>query len=124
MLRDIQKGINLTNPSATQKVLSVIRACITRWTAHYLAYRRLLDLLNPLKILVAQERGRGNNPHIIVGDAASHRKARKMLELIENLLQPCPTPGLIQSLQSHCSTLAQLQLLTVTPVTVAQIYFR
>ena len=86
MLRDIQKGINFTNPSATQKVLSVIRACITRWTAHYLSYHRLLDLLNPLKILVAQERGRGNNPHIIVGDAASRRKAGKMLELIENPL--------------------------------------
>ena len=57
MLRDIQKGINLANPSASHRILSVIQAILTRWTAHYLAYHRLLDLINPLKILVAHERG-------------------------------------------------------------------
>ena len=33
---------------------------------------------------MAHERGRGNNPHIVVGDAASHRKAGAVLNLIEN----------------------------------------
>ena len=84
MLRDIQKGINLANPSASHRILSVIRVILTRWTAHYLAYHRLLDLINPLKIFVAHERGRENNPHIVVGDAASCRKAGAMLSLIEN----------------------------------------
>ncbi|KAI6043223.1 hypothetical protein EDC04DRAFT_2512565, partial [Pisolithus marmoratus] len=59
---------------------------LTRWTAHYLAFHQLLHLLNPLKILVAHERGRGDKPHIIVGDATGHRKAAAMLELIENSL--------------------------------------
>jgi len=35
-----------------------------------------------------------------------------------SVLWPCPTPGLIWSLQLHRSTIAQLWSLTVTPVTV------
>jgi hypothetical protein len=84
MLRDIQKALNLANPSRTQRVLGVIRAVLTRWTAHYLAFRRLLDLRATLDILVRQERERGNDARIVTGDAASRQKARRMLELIED----------------------------------------
>ena len=31
---------------------AVLRAVLTRWTAHYNAYRRLLELYIPLKLLV------------------------------------------------------------------------
>jgi len=34
------------------------------------------------------------------------------VQMTEVLSRPCPTPGLIQSLQSHCSSTAQLWLLS------------
>ena len=84
MLWDIQTGVNLSNPSVSRKVLSVIQAVITHWTAHYRAYRRLLDLLYALQILARHERERGNQPRIIVGDAVSCRRAAEMLVVIED----------------------------------------
>lgn len=36
-LREVQQTNSL-------RVLAVIRAVLTRWTAHYLAYRRLLEI--------------------------------------------------------------------------------
>ncbi|KAG1842536.1 hypothetical protein DFJ58DRAFT_665875, partial [Suillus subalutaceus] len=87
MLRDVQKALNIANPSRTQRVLGVIRAVLTRWTAHYLAFRRLLDLRTTLEILVKQERDRDTgDAKIVTGDAASRRKAKQMLELIEEPL--------------------------------------
>lgn len=86
MLRDIQNALNTANPSQTRRVLSVIRAVLTRWTAHYLAFRRLLDLRITLDILVKQERERGNDAKIVTGDAASRRKAKEMIELIDDPL--------------------------------------
>ncbi|OAX44359.1 hypothetical protein K503DRAFT_675346, partial [Rhizopogon vinicolor AM-OR11-026] len=59
---------------------------LTRWTAHYLAFRRLLDLKTTLDILAKQERERGSYAKIVTGDAASRRKAREMLELSEDPL--------------------------------------
>ncbi|KAG2145913.1 hypothetical protein DEU56DRAFT_731895, partial [Suillus clintonianus] len=38
-LRDIHVALNSTNPSHPHCVLTVIRAVLTRWTAHYLAFR-------------------------------------------------------------------------------------
>ncbi|KAG1883224.1 hypothetical protein F4604DRAFT_1575833, partial [Suillus subluteus] len=58
-LRDIQLALNSTNPSRPHCVLAVIRAVLTRWTTHYLAFRRLLDLKLALNILVRQEKGLG-----------------------------------------------------------------
>jgi len=86
MLRDIQNALNTANPSQTRRVLSVIRAVLTCWTAHYLAFRRLLDLRITLDILVKQERERGNDAKIVTGDAASRRKAKEMIELIDDPL--------------------------------------
>ncbi|KAG1741755.1 uncharacterized protein EDB91DRAFT_1081567 [Suillus paluster] len=72
MLRDVQKALNLANPSQTQWVL---------------AFRCLLDLRTMLEILVKQERDCGTgDAKIVTGDAASCQKAKQMLELIEEPL--------------------------------------
>ncbi|KAG0699264.1 hypothetical protein DFH29DRAFT_1002138 [Suillus ampliporus] len=76
MLRDVQKALNLANPSQTQWVL-----------AHYLAFRHLLDLRTMLEILVKQERDCDTgDAKIVTGDAASRQKAKQMLELIKEPL--------------------------------------
>jgi hypothetical protein len=41
MMRDIQIAMSESNQ---QPALAVIRPVITRWTAHYLAYKRLLNI--------------------------------------------------------------------------------
>ncbi|KAG1722171.1 uncharacterized protein EDB91DRAFT_1240243 [Suillus paluster] len=79
MLRDIQKALNAANPSQMQQVLSIIHAVLTCWTAHYLAFRCLLDLRTTLDILAKQERDHSS-------DATSRCKAQEMLELIEDPL--------------------------------------
>ena len=44
LIRDIQVALNNANPGSSRQVLSVIRAVLTRWTAHYLSYQHLLNL--------------------------------------------------------------------------------
>ncbi|KAG1726523.1 uncharacterized protein EDB91DRAFT_1061573, partial [Suillus paluster] len=83
-LRDIQVALNSTNPSHPHHVLTVIRAVLTRWTAHYLTFRRLLDLKFALDILVRQEKSLRRDSKIITGDTASQKKATEMLALIED----------------------------------------
>ncbi|KAI6038753.1 hypothetical protein EDC04DRAFT_2603676 [Pisolithus marmoratus] len=53
------------------------------------AYHQLLDLLYALQILARHEKDReigGSEKCIIIGDAASHRKAKEMLAVIEDSL--------------------------------------
>ncbi|KAG2160125.1 uncharacterized protein EDB93DRAFT_1074526, partial [Suillus bovinus] len=64
-LRDIQVALNSTNSSRPNRVLTVIRAVLTRWTVHYLAFRRLLDLKFALDILVRQEKSLGQDSKIV-----------------------------------------------------------
>ncbi|KAG2039987.1 hypothetical protein BDR03DRAFT_833031, partial [Suillus americanus] len=60
---------------------------LIQWTAHYLAFRHLLDLRTTLEILVKQEWDHGTgDAKIVTGDAASRQKAKQMLELIEEPL--------------------------------------
>jgi len=68
--------------------LSVLRAVLTRWTAHYIAYRRLLQLYNPLKLLVYHDQAHSNERDriMITGDAESQRNARKMVTIIQDPL--------------------------------------
>lgn len=64
---------------------SVIRAVITRWTAHYLAYRRLLDLRKPLQSVVLDDSCRPLNESVFVkGPTASKNKAKTMISIINN----------------------------------------
>ena len=66
-------------------MLAVIRAVITRWTAHYLAYRRLLELHGTLKVVVANdEEKRAEDKIVVTGDAKAKAKARKMVKLISD----------------------------------------
>ena len=85
-LRDIQHALNSTGTSHPRRVLTIIRPVLTRWTAHYLAFRRLLDLKFALDILVRQEKDLqvSRDSKIVTGDAAAQRKATAMLKLIED----------------------------------------
>ena len=86
LLREIQKGICLANGSNI-KILSVICAVITRWTAHYLAFRCLLDLKQTLEILVSHKKEAPNGLKIIVaGNATSRKKGSEIIKIIEDSL--------------------------------------
>jgi hypothetical protein len=66
-------------------VKAVIRAVLTRWTAHYQAYARLLDLCSVLMMVVdADERLLEKDRRVVAGDAKSKKKATGMVELIRN----------------------------------------
>ncbi|KIJ07418.1 hypothetical protein PAXINDRAFT_90413, partial [Paxillus involutus ATCC 200175] len=62
-------------------------AVLTRWTAHYLAYRHLLQLRQTLFAIVAADEIRSaDRKKIITGDAKAKAKATKMTELIKDTL--------------------------------------
>ncbi|KAI0075642.1 hypothetical protein K474DRAFT_1599424, partial [Panus rudis PR-1116 ss-1] len=79
LLRNIQTELS----QGTRKILSVIRAVLTRWTSHFLAYRRLLELQRFLIILVDKDAALPTSS-IITGNAAARNKARSMIALIRN----------------------------------------
>ena len=65
--------------------VSVIRAVLTRWTAHYLAYRRLLDLRPALQSIALDDSCRHPNESIFIkGPPDSKNKARAMMGVIDN----------------------------------------
>ncbi|KAI0782452.1 hypothetical protein BC629DRAFT_1289429, partial [Irpex lacteus] len=76
LLRNIQERVNPGAPP-----LSVVRAVLTRWTSHYLAYRRLLRLQPYLMTMIAQDEA-GKESQIITGTAAAKAKA---IEIISHL---------------------------------------
>lgn len=66
-------------------VKAVIRAVLTRWTAHYQAYARLLDLHVLLVMLVDMDSRRVETEQcVIAGDAKAKKKAKVMVALIRN----------------------------------------
>lgn len=79
-LRDIQI-------QSGRKPLTVIRAVLTRWTAHYLAFQRLLELQHPLQALVNRDAMPPPDQRVLnpqSGTAANKRKAREMTAIIQN----------------------------------------
>ncbi|KDQ23516.1 hypothetical protein PLEOSDRAFT_1049064, partial [Pleurotus ostreatus PC15] len=98
----IHLKLNLSR--AGQTALSVIRAVLTRWTAHYLAYRRLLELGPALRAMTSDDAMLSSNEkRLITGDRASRTKAREMVAIID-------TPGFWQSLarmKTHLEPLAR-----------------
>lgn len=67
--------------------LAVLRAVLTRWTAHYQAYRRLLQLYPALKELVRRDAGKPEDSDelvLVTGDSSAKAKAREMVEIINN----------------------------------------
>jgi hypothetical protein len=73
MLREIQMV-------TVGKTLAVLRAVLTRWLSHYLAYRRLLELRPALELLVTKH----ENQLMSTGDARSRRKTQAALDTIKN----------------------------------------
>ena len=58
--------IRETQTSLRKTAFAVLRIVITRWTAHFLAYRRLLELHQSLEIIVTQEENRPDNEKLII----------------------------------------------------------
>ncbi|KAF8173673.1 hypothetical protein BJ912DRAFT_1065043 [Pholiota molesta] len=77
LMRGIQEGIRATNPST--RILSVIRPVVTRWTAFYLAYTRLLELRWVLDLLI-----RNNSDRLLVGPTATRRKGEEMISIFQD----------------------------------------
>ncbi|KAF9782369.1 hypothetical protein BJ322DRAFT_1009694 [Thelephora terrestris] len=66
-------------------VKAVIRAVLTRWTAHYQAYARLLDLHSVLVMVVDMDSRRPEKERcVIAGDAKARKKAKDMVMLIKD----------------------------------------
>jgi hypothetical protein len=66
---------------------SVIRAVITRWTAHYLAYSRLIALRPALTMVVTNDVARVQmnfGSKLVTGNPAARAKAERMVEAITN----------------------------------------
>ncbi|KAI9442952.1 ribonuclease H-like domain-containing protein [Lactarius indigo] len=67
--------------------LTVIRAVLTRWTAHYLAFKRLLELELPLRTLITQDAMASSDQQVFISPGlttANKRKAREMKAVIED----------------------------------------
>jgi len=67
--------------------ITVIRAVLTRWTAHYLAFRRLLELRISIQALVLEDTLAPDDQKIIIpqgSSAANRKKAREMMTVIED----------------------------------------
>ncbi|KZP34710.1 hypothetical protein FIBSPDRAFT_971865, partial [Athelia psychrophila] len=78
LIRDIQVNTG-------SALVAVIRAVLTRWTAHYQSYKRLLELHTALVVLVSSEAARPLDKKMIVtGDAKARARAASMLEIIGN----------------------------------------
>ncbi|KAJ3002962.1 hypothetical protein NUW54_g5562 [Trametes sanguinea] len=78
-IRDVQQSHGKT-------ALAVIRPVLTRWTSHYLAFRRLLELQSTLSYIIADDNARGGTSTFMVGlnTSAAKNKARQMIALMQN----------------------------------------
>ena len=78
LLREVQQTNSL-------RILAVIRAVLTCWTAHYLAYRRLLEIRLSLQILVENdEKLELRNQQLLLGDASARERSQKNIAIIKN----------------------------------------
>ncbi|KAK0421777.1 hypothetical protein EV421DRAFT_1724247, partial [Armillaria borealis] len=60
---------------------------LTQWTAHYLAFRRLLDLCQSLVVLIAEDdmaKATLQERKLVTGDAKSWHKAEEMLAIMRD----------------------------------------
>ena len=66
---------------------AILRAILTRWTAHLRAYERLLVVRSNLLLIIHQDDARSPEKKLIVtGDTKAKAKSRKMCDLIKNNL--------------------------------------
>ena len=67
------------------KTLAILRAILTRWTAHLRAYERLLLTQKNLVAIVYEDEARDSDSKLIVtGDAKAKTKSREMCEIIKD----------------------------------------
>ncbi len=81
LLCEAQLEHGLSNP------LAVIHAVLTCWTAHYLAFRQLLDLRQSLMVLIAKDdmaEATSQEHKLVTGDAKSRWKAEEMLAIMHD----------------------------------------
>ncbi|EIW73939.1 hypothetical protein CONPUDRAFT_78412 [Coniophora puteana RWD-64-598 SS2] len=97
LIKEFQKN---TGESAT----AVIWAVLTRWTAHFMAYKRLLDLKFCLMQLSGAELACKDKKLIMTGDKKSREKAESMLWLIQD--HPNTFWPAIQKVHDHLEPLA------------------
>ena len=77
--------LNEAQMRATGTTKAVIRAVLTRWTAHYMAYQRLLELQPFLTSLVyTEETLPEKSKQIVTGDKAAKTKALAMISIIKD----------------------------------------
>lgn len=63
--------------------VTIIRAVLTRWTSHYLAYRCLLELRRSLEVLIEEDEALEEN-QLITGNTAVQVKATEMIGYLKN----------------------------------------
>lgn len=79
LVRETQES--LLNKAA----VPVLRIFLPRWTAHFLAYRRLLELRQTLEIIATQEENRPDDKKLIIkGKPEVKEHAQKMMKLVQN----------------------------------------
>lgn len=67
------------------KTKAVLRAVLTRWTAHYMAFNRLLELRPTLLAVIVNDNARSDGQRkIVIGDRKAKEKATAMIKIIEN----------------------------------------
>lgn len=78
LLREVQQTNSL-------RILAVIRAVLTRWTAHYLAYCCLFEIHLSLQILVENdEKLELRSQQLLLGDASAREWSQKNIAIIKN----------------------------------------
>jgi hypothetical protein len=79
MLRKVREEAGLP-------ALSVLRAVLTRWTAHYMAYHCLLELYTALVGVIAADEMQADpaKKTFITGDAKARAKAKEMVRIVKD----------------------------------------
>jgi hypothetical protein len=74
-LRDVQT-------QSRRSPLTVIHAVLTRWTVHYLAFRRLLELHRPLQVLMNQDTMASSDQKVLCPSGSTVANKRKAIDMI------------------------------------------
>ena len=66
---------------------SVLRAVLTRWTSHYMAFHRLLELRTTIQGIMYEELAkRPEKQMILVGDKKARTRSTQMIAIIQDSL--------------------------------------
>lgn len=78
LLRAAQVRLKPSSPP-----LTVIRPVLTRWTSHFLAYRRLLELRRSIETIIEEDEDRLDS-QLITGTASAKHKAREIMQYLKD----------------------------------------